>query len=271
MKISIVTISYNQVKFLRKCIDSVLSQDGVDLEYIVVDPGSEDGSREIIKEYGDNIRVIFEPDAGPADGLRKGFSVATGDIYGYINSDDFYLPGALKKIIRAFECSQGSDVVCGAGIRLDVINNKAQRVVPSIFSPTSYANGAVTMFQQGSFVRSGAYSKVGGLNSKNSTCWDGELLLDIAISGGKFTRVLDDIAVFTIHSESISGSGRLNQRYESDQSRLFKKVYPGEATQPSRVKKMYYKFAKYAFDPLYAIGRFLHIGPLTVRSRYLGK
>jgi len=94
MKFSIVTISYNQAQFLEKAILSVLNQEGVGLEYIVVDPGSTDGSREIIERYRDRFgHVVFEKDHGPADGLNKGFQYATGDVYGYLNSDDVLLPG----------------------------------------------------------------------------------------------------------------------------------------------------------------------------------
>ena len=95
MKISIVTISFNQEKYLRQCIDSVLSQTGCEVEYIVVDPGSTDRSREIIESYGDKIIRVFESDDGPADGLARGFGRATGRVYGWINSDDYLLPGAL--------------------------------------------------------------------------------------------------------------------------------------------------------------------------------
>ncbi len=78
MKVSVVTISYNQAEFLEQCIRSVIEQDYDDIEYIVVDPGSTDGSRDIIEKYHDYIdHIIFEPDCGPADGLNKGFAHAT--------------------------------------------------------------------------------------------------------------------------------------------------------------------------------------------------
>ena len=93
MKISIVTVSFNQADYLEQAIRSVVEQDYSDIEYIVVDAGSTDGSREIIER--DRIAtVVFEPDREPADGLNKGFARATGDIFGYINADDAYLPGA---------------------------------------------------------------------------------------------------------------------------------------------------------------------------------
>jgi len=73
MKISIVTISFNQEKYLPACIDSILNQTDCELEYIVVDPGSQDGSRAIIDSYGDRIVKVYEKTNGPADGLNRGF------------------------------------------------------------------------------------------------------------------------------------------------------------------------------------------------------
>ena len=84
MKISLVTISYNQDRFLEQAIQSVLDQDYPDLEYIVVDPGSTDRSRDIIASFGDRIEsVILSPDNGPPQGLNRGFAEATGQVFGF--------------------------------------------------------------------------------------------------------------------------------------------------------------------------------------------
>ena len=97
LKISVVTISYNQAEFLERCIESVLNQNYPNLEYIIVDPGSTDGSRDIIKRYEKVFsHILLDPDNGPADGLNKGFAKATGDILYFINSDDVVLPDAFK-------------------------------------------------------------------------------------------------------------------------------------------------------------------------------
>src|SRR5271170_7307769 len=102
-RVSIVTVSFNQASFLERAIRSVLEQDYPDIEYIVVDPGSTDGSRDIIDRYRSQIsKIILEPDTGPANGLNKGFAAASGNIFGYINADDAYLPGAIAKAVSAF-------------------------------------------------------------------------------------------------------------------------------------------------------------------------
>src|SRR5262252_9768046 len=118
-KVSIVTISFNQSEFLERAIRSVLEQDYPNLEYIVVDPGSTDGSREIIDRYRSRIaKIVLEPDSGPADGLNKGFAHTTGDILGFLNSDDILFPGAITSAV-SFLKSKDVDVVSGHATVID--------------------------------------------------------------------------------------------------------------------------------------------------------
>ncbi len=98
-KISIVTPSFNQVQFLESTIQSILSQNYPNLEYIIIDGGSTDGSLEIIKKYENNLHFwCSEPDNGHYDGVNKGFSHATGDIMAWLNSDDMYFPWTFKTV-----------------------------------------------------------------------------------------------------------------------------------------------------------------------------
>jgi Glycosyl transferase family 2 len=133
-KISVVMVSFNQVSFLEEGLRSVLQQNYPNLEFIVVDGNSTDGSAEIVKRYQDRLsHLIIEPDRGQSDGLNKGFALATGDILTWVNSDDLLEPGALFRVAQAFSC-YGVDIVAGGcrqiGLKRDVIINNHHNRLP---------------------------------------------------------------------------------------------------------------------------------------------
>ena len=104
MKISIITPSYNQEIFIGETILSVLNQDGnYDLEHIIIDGKSTDGTDSILKKYKDKIRIICEKDNGQAEAINKGFSLASGEIIGWLNSDDIYHKDTIRRVIGFFE------------------------------------------------------------------------------------------------------------------------------------------------------------------------
>ena len=118
-KISIVTISYNQGSFLKECLSSVASQNFVNYEHIVVDDGSTDDSREIILDFKDKVIPFFKENSGPADSLNAGFKIARGEIFGYINSDDYLLQNTLHDVDALFNATNDFDVIYGNGYIVD--------------------------------------------------------------------------------------------------------------------------------------------------------
>src|SRR5215210_2994897 len=103
MKLSIVTPSFNQGRFLEQTILSVLTQDHTDIEYIIIDGGSTDESVEVIRRYEDRLAYwVSEKDRGQAHAINKGLEKATGDVFAFINSDDTYLPGAFRAVVEYF-------------------------------------------------------------------------------------------------------------------------------------------------------------------------
>ena len=114
MKISIVTPCYNSVATIGATIRSVLDQEGVDLEYIVADGGSSDGTAEIIRRYESRLAWwVSERDRGQVDALNKGFTRTTGDVLGFLNGDDVLAPGALKTVCAAFSANPNAEIVYG--------------------------------------------------------------------------------------------------------------------------------------------------------------
>jgi glycosyltransferase involved in cell wall biosynthesis len=123
-KISVVTPSFNQAVFLERTIQSVLSQNYPNLECIIIDGGSTDGSVDIIKKYEKNLAYwVSEKDNGQTHAINKGFRRATGDIVAWLNSDDEYCPGALKTVARTFMEDKELDVVFGNRLTIDENEN----------------------------------------------------------------------------------------------------------------------------------------------------
>ncbi len=113
-KISIVTPSFNQGQYIEETILSVLNQNYPNLEYIIIDGGSTDNTVEIIKKYETKISYwISEPDKGQTDAINKGFKKCTGEIFNWLNSDDFYEPNTLNELAKLFTSRPNVQVVCG--------------------------------------------------------------------------------------------------------------------------------------------------------------
>ncbi|MEY2884040.1 MAG: glycosyl transferase family protein [Pseudomonadota bacterium] len=219
-RISIVTLSFNQAPFLAAAIESILGQGYANLDYIVVDPGSRDDSRAIIDRYRGRIdTLLLEPDQGPSDGLNKGFAAATGDIFGYINADDLMLPGSLDRI-AAYFADPAITAILGQGCVIDRDGKIIRRAGSSRFSLADFGHGAITYLQQGHYFRRSAYARTRGFNIDNRTCWDAELLVDMALAGVQPINVPDALGAFRLYGETITGSGRLAEQMARDIARL---------------------------------------------------
>jgi glycosyltransferase involved in cell wall biosynthesis len=222
MKFSVVTISFNQRQYLGEALTSVLMQDYPAFEYIVVDPGSTDGSRELIEGFTDKLtKVIFEPDQGAADGLNKGFEHASGDIFGFLNSDDVLLPGAMRSVARAFAENPDYDIVMGNGFTIDAQGKRIRRIRAAGFTLHRYFYGGATWLQQATFFRRRAFEAAGGFNLNNRSCWDGELVVDMVRRGARVKYLNQDLALFRIHAKSITGSRRHSEMMKADADRMF--------------------------------------------------
>ncbi len=232
MKVSIVTISYNQATFLERTIRSVLNQKDVDLEYIIVDPGSTDGSRNIIEKYRTSLAAtVFERDAGPADGLNKGFARASGEIFCYLNSDDTLEPGALATAVGEFERDPELDVLCAHAWVIDEEDLRLRKVWSDTYNPRALAYGAAILIQPSTFFRAGRFRLVGGFNIKNCSNWDGELVIDMCKSGAKIKTIDAFLSNYRVHGESITGSGGDVSLLNAWRHRQFEKLI-GREMQP---------------------------------------
>ncbi|MFZ5919691.1 MAG: glycosyltransferase family 2 protein [Chloroflexota bacterium] len=252
MKISIVTLSFNQGKFLEEAILSVLDQDHP-VEYIVVDPGSTDDSRQIIEKYWNRIaHVIYEPDNGPADGLNKGFSHATGTILGFLNADDFLLPGAVSHIAECFVQNPHTDVVSGHGIAVDASGKEIRKIYSDEFSLIPSAYGMAILVQPSTFFKADIYRKTNGFNTNNKTNWDDELFVDIKLQNGNFSRTNKFLSAYRIHPSGITGgaSNLVHENIRNYASARFRKIMGRDVSWYDFFALQWFRTLKYIHNPL---------------------
>ena len=223
--VSVITISYNQQNFIEDTIKSVLAQNYPNVEYIIIDAGSYDGSRDIIMKYQDQInKIIFEKDDGPGDGLNKGFKIAKGDIICWLNSDDILLNNTIEKIVQTFNSNNNVDVVYGNSWIIDQYGNRVRKFYSDKFNTTMALYGASIISQQSTFIKKKSYLKTCGFNKHNKISWDSELFLDLALNGSKFYKINDFLSSFRIHDEGITGSRLLNEKMNEEQKKILSRV-----------------------------------------------
>lgn len=252
-RISIVTLSFNQGRFLGEAIESILGQNYPNLDYIVVDPGSTDESRDIIASYAGRLTALLDPDAGPADGLNHGFAAATGDIFGYINADDLLLPGALETVARHFSGRPDIDAILGNGIMINADGGLRRSIKTSRFDMQILGRGAATFCQQGHFFRKAAFARTSGFNIDNRTCWDVELLIDMGLAGVRMINVPEQIGAFRLYSDTITGSGRFAEAMARDLARVRERALGRPRGPADRLAAPLHVLSRYLGDPLATI------------------
>ncbi len=249
MKVSIVTISYNQAAFLERTLNSVLDQDYPDIEYIVVDPGSTDGSRDIIDRYRNRLaRVVFEPDTGAADGLNKGFGYATGDVFAFLNSDDVLFPGAVRGAVERLAATR-LDIVSGHALVINEHDRTLRVAYSERYSLKAYAYGTSIVIQPSTFFSREAFLRTKGFNVNNKSNWDGELFADMAIAGARFGLVDQVWSGYRLHGQSITSSGKLHQRIQDHQKRMFRKIIGRDERITDRLIALAFRIRKYLQNP----------------------
>ena len=179
--VSIITPSYNQARFLEETIRSVLFQDYPNLEYIIVDGGSTDGSLEIIRRYADRLAWwVSEPDRGQTDAINKGFAKARGEIFAWLNSDDTYLPQAISQAVDSFEDHPKTGMVYGDAHLIDEISRIIGEFPARQTDLKRLRRGYVHIPQQASFFRAGLWKQVGPLDPSFYFAMDYDLWVRLA-------------------------------------------------------------------------------------------
>ncbi len=205
-KVSVVTPSYKQGRFIQKTILSVICQDYPNLEYIVVDAVSPDNTTEILERYKKHIDVIIvEPDRGQSDALNKGFKRSTGEVMAYLNSDDCYAgPTVISRAVAALQDHPSIDMVYG---QRDSINGAGNFAYAQPYRPFSKENLYLSDYipQECTFWRRTIFEKAGGcVDESFQFAMDYELWLRFLAHGADFLSVEDVFGLFRTYSQQKS-------------------------------------------------------------------
>jgi glycosyltransferase involved in cell wall biosynthesis len=200
-KLSIVTPSFNQGKFLEETILSVLNQHYEPLEYIVIDGGSSDESVEIIRRYEKHLAYwISEKDRGQVHAINKGLARATGDIFAYINSDDLYLPGAFAAAVDYFNANPGTEWLCGDTVFFSQTLAAAEAIRTVV--PRSAAQALAWAYkapQPGMFWQR---QLLDGFQEQWRYCFDHELYVRLLLAGHECRHLPVTVAAYRLHPDS---------------------------------------------------------------------
>jgi GT2 family glycosyltransferase len=181
--VSVVTPSFNQASYLEQTLCSVLDQDYPNLEYIVMDGGSTDGSLEIIKRYASRLAYwSSEKDAGQADAVNKGMARAKGEIVAWLNSDDYYLPGAVKAAVETFEHNPDAALIYADMLAVDERGQAFNTFHYRRLSLQDLLSFQI-IGQPAVFMRRSAFEKAGGLDTSYHYLLDHHLWIRIAARG----------------------------------------------------------------------------------------
>lgn len=217
-KLSIVTPSHNQGQFLEDAIQAVLKQDHPRFEHIIIDKCSTDKTVEILKKYR-HLKWISEPDKGQSDAINKGFRMATGDIIGWLNADDRYLPNCFHTIVSFLDSHPDVDIVYGDYRWIDHENSLIQlrreldfdmfmlKYLHILYIPTA-----------STFFRRKLIDEKNFLNITYHYAMDYEFFLRIALKGYKFAHVKNFVADYRWHTASKTSLAAAKQAMEIEKA-----------------------------------------------------
>jgi glycosyltransferase involved in cell wall biosynthesis len=250
LRLTVITPSLNQASYLERTIRSVLDQGYPELEYVVVDGGSTDGSVDVLRRYDDRLAYwVSEPDRGQADAINKGLARATGDVIAYINSDDYYLPGAFEAAMPLFAEPDVRWVVGSARYEL------ADGALETVWRPGLPKGPRATLVrwcwsvpQASSFWRRDVFDEIGPFREDLHYVFDTEFTLRLALAGAA-PRLLDrELAVRFLHDEAKSAEPG---RFELEFREVKKELLAGLSLRERAAHWPYYAFSWARSRPYY--------------------
>jgi len=221
IKITVVTPSFNSVHTIRETLESVARQDYPDVEHIVMDGGSTDGTLDIVRGYP-KIRLISEKDEGHYHAMNKGIEIAMGDLIGILNADDCYCEGILTKVAKAAQRHRDWDALFGDFIFVDDSGKEIYRRQEACWDPQIVRYGFGVALQQALFVRKATYQRLGLLRHKDfKNACDMEFLYRMVQAKCKVGHIREYVVRYRYHQHGQSADKRVvaNMARETDRIR----------------------------------------------------
>jgi glycosyltransferase involved in cell wall biosynthesis len=248
-KICVVTPSYNQAEFLERTILSVLNQNYANLEYIIIDGGSTDGSVEIIKKYEKYLSCwMSQPDKGQADAINKGFRGSNADLIAWQNSDDVYVPGAFEKIRTMYAKYKNAEVLFGNAYIIDADDTILQEMRYHPFSVRHLIYYGWNLTNQAAFWKTSVFKKVGYLLNY-PVAFDWDWFIRLGVAGFRFQFVREFLGAYRIQQNSKLFQIRDRDLVEKDilLRHGFKCDSPFDFYRRHRARRLYYMMLKLTY------------------------
>ena len=206
--VSIVTPTYNRGHFIEKTIRSIKNQNYPYIEHRVVDGLSRDNTVDILKKHEGtyNLKWVSEKDHGCQNAINKGFKMLTGDIYCWLDSDDYYLPGTIEKVVTIFNNHPEVDVVFGDILYIDNNDKVIDYTKSAGYDFDRLLYMGMNLNPQSMFWRKSLHEKLGSLNEQFVRCADYDFFLRIGVVGAKFYHIREALACYRHHEGQLTGS-----------------------------------------------------------------
>lgn len=247
--VSVIIPVYNQEKYIKECVESVLNQDYENLEIIVIDDGSTDRTPEILKEFGEKIRYVRQENRGPASALNYGIRLAHGEFIGWLGSDDVYLPSKIKYQVKKFQEDTSLALIYTDYIMINSEGNEL-RVVSC---PSPLPEQFVKVLLAGNFINGSTvlmskeyHEKVGYYDENLKASMDGDMWFRLLRHGFKFGHISIPLVKYRWHPANISHKFRLMQEYRDKvHLKAFKAFsHQGLFSRTSELEQLSFAFAK---------------------------
>lgn len=201
-RVSIVVPSWQQGRFLGDCVASILGQDYENVEVLVFDNCSDDGSADVLRQFADpRVRVVIERDRGQADAIRRGLDAATGELFGWLNADDYLAPRAIRSVVDAAHQIRNAAVYYGLVALVDASRRLVQVCVPGDVTRAGLLDGSSGVLQPGSLYPTSLVRRVGGINPRFRMCMDLDLWLRL-LEHGEAVLLPQVLAFMRVHEQA---------------------------------------------------------------------